>query len=143
MDDSEEWVFPFRKPTQHEYWRLDPRLTIKSGRTAPPLDLIRVPTRTPREVHHDILRVLICYDIWYHPLTAEEVFEFLPLGPLAFADFREQPEEAVTGGICRAREFLSGRRSGKQGRSGIRGGGPPSPTPPDGGYLLCPRDTAL
>jgi hypothetical protein len=38
-------------------------------------------------LQHDILRTLLYYDIWQYPLTAKEVYAFLPGSKLSFGDF--------------------------------------------------------
>ncbi len=37
----------------------------------------------------DILRTLLYYDIWQHPLTAEELFAFLPVNSMTFPEFQQ------------------------------------------------------
>jgi hypothetical protein len=38
-------------------------------------------------LHTEILRTLLYYDIWHHPLTAKELFLFLPVNSLTFDEF--------------------------------------------------------
>jgi hypothetical protein len=48
-----------------------------------------------------IVRTLLYYDIWHHPLTAREVFRFLPVNSISFEAF----EQALNAG-CREGRFL-------------------------------------
>ena len=40
-----------------------------------------------KPLHTEILRALLYYDIWHYPLTAKELFTFLPLNSLTFDEF--------------------------------------------------------
>ncbi|MER3523130.1 MAG: hypothetical protein C4326_03475 [Ignavibacteria bacterium] len=52
------------------------------------------------EMQAAVLRTLLYYDIWSHPLTEEELFTFLPVNSMTFEQFREQlramPRDVVT-----------------------------------------------
>jgi hypothetical protein len=39
-----------------------------------------------------IVRTLLYYDIWHHPLTAPEVFQFLPVNSISFPDVQRELE---------------------------------------------------
>ena len=40
-----------------------------------------------KPLHTEILRALLYYDIWHYPLTAKELFTFLPVNSMSFDDF--------------------------------------------------------
>lgn len=40
-----------------------------------------------KPLHTQILRTLLYYDIWQYPLTARQVYSFLPSGPMKFDEF--------------------------------------------------------
>lgn len=42
------------------------------------------------QVQAAVLRTLLYYDIWSHPLTEEELFMFLPVNSMSFEQFRNQ-----------------------------------------------------
>ncbi len=41
------------------------------------------------KLNADILKTLLYYDIWHHPLTAEEIFSFLPSNSITPEDFKQ------------------------------------------------------
>ncbi len=51
-----------------------------------------VPTPDSTGMHRpysEILRTLLYYDIWHHPLTARELFAFLPVNSMTFPEFEK------------------------------------------------------
>lgn len=50
-------------------------------------------------VHAHILRTLLYYDIWSHPLTAKELFTFLSVNSMTFADFEKHLVSALECGL--------------------------------------------
>lgn len=40
-----------------------------------------------KPLHAEIVRTLLYYDIWHYPLTAEELYTFLPISSLSFEEF--------------------------------------------------------
>ena len=46
---------------------------------------------------NEILRTLLYYEIWSHPLTARELFAFLPVNSMTFEQFRGRLDEYVAG----------------------------------------------
>lgn len=47
----------------------------------------------------EILKTLLYYDIWSHPLTAEELYAFLPVNSISLAEFKEQLGRASNVGL--------------------------------------------
>ncbi len=45
-----------------------------------------------KPLHTEILRALLYYDIWHYPLTARELFAFLPVNSMTFEDFARNIE---------------------------------------------------
>ncbi len=53
-------------------------------------------------MQHDLLKTLLYYDIWSHPLTEQELFTFLPVNSITPEQFHEQIENGPTGDtICK------------------------------------------
>ena len=50
-----------------------------------------------KSLQSDILRTLLYYDIWHYPLTATELFTFLPVNSMTFEEFDKYLREQATG----------------------------------------------
>ncbi len=48
------------------------------------------------QLHADILRTLLYYDIWHHPLTAGELYSFLPSNSISPDEFNHLLENAIS-----------------------------------------------
>jgi len=67
---------------------------------------------TMSQVHAHILRTLLYYDIWSHPLTARELFTYLPVNSMTFADFEKHLVSARECGIveqCQGFYYIKGK----------------------------------
>lgn len=42
------------------------------------------------QLQNEVLKTLLYYDIWSHPLTADELFAFLPVNSMSLQEFRDQ-----------------------------------------------------
>jgi len=65
-----------------------------------------------RPFHTEILRVLLYYDIWAYPLTARELFTFLPVHSLSFEEFERSLDAHGPGPNISTHEghyFMTGR----------------------------------
>jgi hypothetical protein len=65
-----------------------------------------------RNLESEILKTLLYYDIWQHPLTAEEIYAFLPVNSMSFEEFVEAVSGLSTGELIRHAEgyyFVSPR----------------------------------
>lgn len=49
-------------------------------------------------MYRDILRILLYYDIWHYPLTARELYTFLPVNSIGFSEFCTQLDAACSTG---------------------------------------------
>lgn len=66
------------------------------------------------QVHTHILRSLLYYDIWRHPLTARELFTFLPVNTMTLDEFHKELASALNQGIVRQSRgfyYVTGRTS--------------------------------
>ena len=63
---------------------LNPKYSHKDARRSMPLK-------------NDILRTLLYYEIWSHPLTSRELFAFLPVNSMTFEEFHARLNEYVAG----------------------------------------------
>jgi hypothetical protein len=52
-----------------------------------------------RTFESEILKTLLYYDIWQHPLTAEEIYAFLPVNSVSFEEFVEAVSSLSTGEV--------------------------------------------
>jgi hypothetical protein len=68
-----------------------------------------------RALERAVVRTLTYFDIWEHPLTAEELFAFLPVEYSSLNQFRASLHEAVRAGVVKMRDkyyYLSCRDEG-------------------------------
>ncbi len=53
---------------------------------------------SPMQLQREVLRTLLYYDIWSHPLTEKELYAFLPVNSMNYDDFRNRLREEVADG---------------------------------------------
>lgn len=64
------------------------------------------------QVQAHVLKTLLYYDIWSHPLTAEEIFTFLPVDSMTFAQFKKHLSAQSSRGVIECSQgyyFLAGK----------------------------------
>ena len=66
-------------------------------------------------LHADVLRTLLYYDIWKHPLTRREVYAFLPVNSMTLAEFEARLNaEGIGNSLCETRDHLYVRGHGDE-----------------------------
>jgi len=50
-----------------------------------------------KHLHNEVLKTLLYYDIWHYPLTARELFAFLPVNSISLLEFNKRLREMVVG----------------------------------------------
>jgi hypothetical protein len=69
-------------------------------------DTMATPSKAipPDPLCRAMVRTLLYYDIWDHPLTGQELFAFLPVNSVTPEEFRVRLREAVSGGCIQKKD---------------------------------------
>ena len=68
-----------------------------------------------RTLHREVVQTLLYYDIWHYPLNAREIFAFLPVNSISFAEFKEHIHRMTEERSILEKEgfyFIPGRSAG-------------------------------